>query len=208
MSSPIKASQRALSKKNESKYVTKLQVQNMLKSVNPIVDMKYVDASLGSYQPTYSYGAISSLVVPVQGTSRNQRIGDVVKYKYLHVRGQFYGAVSHICRMILFTWTPITTPSGSDILDATYINTFRAPFAPYNYEQKQNYHILLDKTHMVSATGAQNDPFDYSLKLKNVARFTTGSSVCSYKIYGLWVQDGIVTLGTYDMVFRAYFEDE
>jgi len=180
----------------------------MIKSLTPIAELKYVDASFASYQPTYSFGAISGITMPSAGTSRSSRVGDVVRWKRMEVHGQFYGAVSHICRMIVFLWKPTTTPTGDLILDSQYAGTFRAPFAPYNLNEKQNYQILSDKFLKISATGEQNDIFKLDLNLKAVAKFQSSSSTGTFKPYFFFVQDGVVTLGTIDMTVKLYFTDE
>lgn len=180
----------------------------MIRSITPVAEMKYIDTSFGSYVPTYSFGAISSFTTPGVGTGRSNRIGDVIKYKRLEVRGQYYGAVSHMVRMIIFHWKPNTTASGADVLDSTYVNTFRAPFAPYNFNQKDSFQILLDTHFVISATGKQNDIFKFDLKLKGVSKFDASASTGTNRIYGLWVSDGVVTLGTLDMVFRVHYVDD
>lgn len=180
----------------------------MIKSINPVEDDKYADSSFTSYQPTYTYAFISGITYPAQGTNRNQRVGDSIRIKKLQVKGQFYGAVTHLARMIIFIWKPISTPTGSEILDSSYAGTFRAPFSPFNFENRSNFKILLDKTHTISESGRQQEYFNYDINMNTVTKFNTGSSTGTNKLYFFWVADGIVTLGTYDLTIRFFFEDE
>jgi hypothetical protein len=196
------------SKKEQKSLVTKEQVQNMIRSVTPIIEQKYTDSVWSSYQPTYSFGGLSAITVPAQGTTRSTRVGDVLRWKSIEVRGQYYGAVSHVVRVILFSWHPATTPTGGDVLDGTYASSFRAPFAPYNITNKDMYSVYYDKMFQVSASGSQNDPIKFSKKVNIPSKFATGSSTGTNLLYILMIQDGVVTLGTIDMVVRCHFVDE
>lgn len=192
--------------KKSTELVTKQQVMSMIKQP---LDVKYVDTSATSYIPTYSYGAISSLTLPSQGTSVNQRVGDKIRLRNMEVKGQLYGAVSHICRIIFFLWKPNTTPSGSEILDSAYVSTFRAPFAPYNYPTKDNFIILDDFVETISATGLQNAVFHRNIDLKSrQITFGSGGGTGTFRPYWLMVADGVITLGTIDIVIRLHYYDD
>lgn len=196
-------------KNTKPKPVTKEQVQNMIRSITPVVEQKYTDSVWSSYQPTYSFGGLAAITIPGQGTSRSTRVGDIFRWKKIELRGQYYGAVSHIVRMIVFAWHPASTPTGGLVLDGTYASSFRAPFAPYNLTAKDQYSILFDTTFKISATGSQQQVFHLKKKMDTVAKYDTGSTtVGTNALYVLMVQDGITTLGTIDMVLRMHFVDE
>jgi len=197
-------------KKKATTKVSKTVKSYVKKTLASGIENKYIDAVYSSYQPTYSYGFISFLAFPgTQGPGISQRIGNAIKPTKISFRGQYYGGNTHILRMIVFRWHPNTAPTGALVLENVYASTFRAPFTPYNYENRGMYTILKDKTYNLSAGGPNNVLINFDLKGKKLAQVKwdqAGANV-SNGVYVIMIQDGVVTLNTVDMVVRTWYED-
>jgi len=197
-------------KRTYKKKVSKVVKQYVKRTLAARTEDKFVDTLWSALTPSYSYAALSAVTMPAQGTTNETRIGDRIRPTKLQIRGSYYGANSHLLRLIFFRWHPNTTPTGANVLDNTYVSSFRAPFAPYEDSTKPMYTILKDKTMALSATGNNVHPFKFTISRKKLANmdFTAGSStVGTNLIFCLMVQDGFATLNTIDMVGRLWFED-
>jgi len=219
-----KGSRKYMRKPKVSKNLTRAIKQVVKKSVETKIINVPDSASLGlTNTKNRVYGALSGLqylafdifkvnqgVNDATTLGSGNRIGDKIRPMYLQFKGQMYGGNSHVLRVIVFRWHPTTTPTGAQILDNTYVSTFRAPFAPYEESSKDMYTILKDKYFTLSAAGDQNKIIKFTISRKKMAimNFTSGSSsVGSNLIYVLMCQDGVVTLNTIDMVARLVYQD-
>lgn len=196
-------------KKDEPKPVSKSVKNYVKKTIASTIEDKYVDSVYSTYQPTTSYNFLTQLTPPAQGLASNQRIGDKIRPTKIQVKGQMYGANSHVIRMIIFRWHANTVPVGTQILDGVYVTTNRAPFAPYADSTRSMYTILKDKMLICSAAGVQNVPFQFTVGRKKLANveFAPASATGTQLIYVLMVQDGVITLDTIDCVMRLWYED-
>ncbi len=193
---------------SDKEKVTKQQVRSMITSIQPPRELKYVNTSFSAYIPTFDGTSISALTSPTQGTSRLNRVGDIIRPKRIEIRGRLSGSVTRVCRMILFLWKPSSTPTGASVVSSLDFSTSRAPFAPYNQELQDNYVILIDQMHQISATGNQQFLFDHEIKMKHPVKYDPGTSVGTFKPYLLWLSDLSPSAVTYDLTVRMFFMDD
>jgi len=198
-------------KRTYKKKVSKTVKQYVKRTLAARIEDKYTDSVYAAYAPTYTYNLwVTAITMPTVGTSDNERIGDKIRPTKLQVCGQMYGVnISHIIKMIFFRWHPNTTPTGNDIMDSTYTGTARAPWAPYNHNQRASYTVLKVKQLQISSTGTQNQTFKFNISRKKLAniQFASGGATGTNLMYVLMIQDGFATLGSIDMVARLWYED-
>lgn len=144
---------------------------------------------------------VVDLFKPTQGTTDNQRIGDSVMLKNLHLKYHLFGDASsaraNIVRIILFQWKENTTPTASHILKDT--SAGNSLVSPYENDNRLLRNILHDKRYVIGPTaGAYNGITSsfapggalssaFITKLIKKVQFDAGSTSGSNKLYMLAV---------------------
>jgi len=124
--------------KSGTEKVTMKEVKKAIKQHDAVVvEPKFCD---DAYTTAFPYalgyeGMIWKILMPVQGTGDQQRIGDHIIVKNIHIEGCVlaYPGTSNIIRLILFKWHPddgADPPAAATFLDSTgsMLSTSLAPF--------------------------------------------------------------------------------
>lgn len=137
--------------KGKKKGASKKQVLNVVMGA---AEKKYYSLAVDAVAVD-SAGTVTDLTPIPQGVTVNSRVGDSLYMTSLEFNYQTVGAlgtdnnrVSYI-RVILFQWYPSSTPSASNILLTTGVNSI---IAPYNHDKRFEFKILYDKTHTMFNT--------------------------------------------------------
>lgn len=123
-----------------------------------VVETKFCDASITPTFPnSLGYeGAVYPLTLPVLGTDDNQRSGDDIFLKSLHLNFIVQGLpnTTNVTRLIVFVWHPdnyVDYPVAATLMDTlgSMLATSSAPFQlehPPNGVLRNKYTVLYDKT--------------------------------------------------------------
>lgn len=201
-------------KANNKALVTKQQVKAMLDStLKENMELKYYDTSDSATGIGFS-GFASSLCTPAQGDTDTTRDGDRIHIErvWFHY-GWSNGDNTNVVRVILFQWFPNSAPAVSDIL--LHTGSAQAPWSDFNWDNRQEYKILYDKTWYLSAYyngGAKVKGLSKPLIIKNGFRrnlqFQAGATTGTNQIYKLILSDsGAVPNPLFNSWSRIEFTD-
>lgn len=167
-----------------------------------------------------STGLTYNLIIPGQGDSDQQRVGDEiicgsVKGNYQITLNAGTGTPFTLVRVIIFQWYGVTTPTINNILSTT---VGAAPFHPWNTDQAPSYKILLNRLHTVKAFIRDHTSATYhgvtvrGFKVKPPRKkihFQAGGTNGSNKLYICIVSDEIITANEPNMYisFKGTFAD-
>jgi hypothetical protein len=168
---------------------------------------KFIDTQ-ATATPAYNQGPFS-MVLPIQGVTDSNRIGDTIRLTKISCRVYLNGINTHLMRLIIFRWHPLSisqAPTAALILQS--ISATYAPLSPYMFDTKPLFSVLYDKTWpMDSYHGTYVEEF--SLRANWVTKFNTNSATDAIdSVFILYLQDGTLTLNTITLDFRLFYHDE
>lgn len=142
----------------------------------------------------------ASLLQPAQGDAFNERIGDVVNYESVSIRGSLVVAsTTNTIRLVLLKWkvdNSVEAPTYASIMDSGsfYINSANAPNADiiFNKAEKEKFTILYDRTWQLDQT-RNSVAFHIDRKVKGKCYFNTAALTSSHNLYLLSISDDGVT---------------
>lgn len=146
---------------------------------------------------------------PAQGAGDSERIGDKISLEQIFMNVSAYipsgGDLTNYIRMIIFQWKDRTIPVGTDILvtSTDYLGL-------HNYDRRQQYNVLVDKTISLSFNGPAAKFFNINLKRKFAKQMTyVGTEVQKNGVYAYIVSDsGAVVHPVITWRSRAYYTDK
>jgi len=161
-----RTAKRVINRKFETKYINSVQ---------------YIAIQFNSTTPI-----LRAIGLPPQGTTDFQRIGDKITIKRFRFRLQLYrnqvaagvGVQSpNAVRFIMFQWKPNSVPVITDVLQGSSIYSF------YNWDNKSEYKVLLDRTAAFSQNGNAESWIKKTLyKMNTFMAFQNGSATISTNI--------------------------
>lgn len=208
---PRRRTKKVFKSKTAAKSVRKI----VKKMINKEIESKHIDASVANTVsgPT---GLLTDLTLIGQGTGDQTRIGDKLKPVSLEIRGQLLGNTAidrNLLRMIVFQWHPNSAspvPVSSDILLYT-ASAANAVLSPYQWDTRQNFTILSDKTYQLQGSASSDDYHTYfHLKLspKRVISFNAGGTTGLNKIYVLCVSDSsAINFPSIQYIYQLRYKD-
>lgn len=134
-------------------------------------------------------GVIQDLSAVPQGDTDTSRDGDTIFATSVQIRGLVNVADSHNqYRVIIFQWTPSTTPVIADILN---LSTGHHTRSMYETDKANEYKILYDRVFlMVSSSGDAVKQFNTKIRLsRRKIQFIAGGTSGTRKVYMLVVSD-------------------
>lgn len=208
-------------RKYRSKYKSKRNLRRLGDKLSVVMgEKKYFIDQVGQ-QSVISTGniAAASLVDVPQGTADTNRDGDQItltsiqiKY-YLQISFTTATELINYVRVIYFQYFPYIGGGAPAVTDILLTADFRAP---YNHDKRFDFHILHDKTHMLTAqaTGVPNDSSIrkeefYLTKFKRrKVQFTAAGVNGSNKVWILYISDsGVIPHPLIQYYHKTNFKD-
>lgn len=167
-------------------------------------ELKYNDQSI---VPTTvsGTGSINELSVMAQGSSNNQRIGDMVKptsVKYRCTMKINAAATDTLIRMIIFRWVSEEPSTAADVLANATVQSFKSEDKRYQSE------ILVDRVYRISSVERPELFIKGSVKLNKPISYAGGGNVANRN--GIWVlftSDEAVNTPTIAYQARLFYRD-
>jgi hypothetical protein len=163
------------------------------------VERKYFDSNQAAALTTA--GVMIDLSDIPQGSSDFTRVGDEVQWVDLQVSGILNTAadgettpIPVYTRVIVFQYMPSTAASFPIIAELLQLSSGLAVFAPQQWDQRTNYHILSDRTWPISNVGDNAANFfrfviRQSGRGRRKVRFNSGSINGEQHLFALLVSD-------------------
>lgn len=206
----------------KNSYVRKLARREAYKAIAKSAEHKHADTPT-MYLAQPDYNGLSSGVAArypcfptVSGTSDETYVGTVINPTWITFRGNIEanGDTYNNIRLIVVQWNKGSGVYG-DVRDIIqYTGVVRAPFSPYNSDQKQKFRVLFDKTYTVNAdpgSGRFIVPVHFNISSKKLRKvhYTDGSgTIENGGIYLYAVSDSSnVTPPILSGYGRTYFMD-
>jgi hypothetical protein len=204
-------SNKMIKRNRESNRVMKVSIRNQL----AFKQLKYFDYyNTVSSTITIGYDPITSIP---QGATQGERVGDMIFLDHTDYTIHYTTAnadIFNIARVIVFQWNP---PSGSLAPGTTSIledpNTFGV-HSPYNYEGRQDYRILYDRSFALSGVASAptiNSNIIVRGSINNNYRrvvFNSGTISGTHKTYFLHLSDSSVAPNPALIIqFRTFYYD-
>lgn len=168
------------------------QLSKVKKIVYQDIEHRWIDDMSFTFQIPGAGGDVIPLGFEniVQGDNTNNRTGNKITLKKIHLKGQVFVADTHnFFRLMLVMVNPlnqIVVPS--DILQPDATTTNPTIYSPYRKESKIKYRVLLDKTYKLQQQAAGSVypeiiNFDMSYKWPKGKSITYNQSGASQPIY-------------------------
>lgn len=174
-----------------SRYVTK----GYLKAIVGVPESKWLNTTQGTLGPlavANNFNFTYNLNNVPQGTTQNQRIGDVISNKSLHIRLDIArAAVDSLVRVIVFWYKDGSNPLASNpiplpsVIAGNLLETASYQ-SPVNKDQGGSYWIKFDKTYSIAAGQTQLVVDEIWRKLKCQTEFVS-DTVSAQTSNGLYI---------------------
>lgn len=124
------------------------------------------------------------------GNADNQRIGEWITPKSLHIKGCFsYGDSTNICRLIVMQYKASGSNPTLDVVLHS-VGNVRAPFSPYADSYRSSFRVLYDRTFLLNNQSRPQAMFNIKLnKLRKIKIVGDGDDVHYGGIYVLALSD-------------------
>lgn len=204
-------------KKKTLAPVQKKAVSNMIKraldnAIEDKVSSDYITGNIGVAGQVLAFGD------PTLGTSIDDRIGNTITVKSVEIRGSITRGVTtgvnenNFCRMVIFQWRSMapTSPVVTDILSLNAASTNIDESSLYITTLNKAYHILYDRTFILSANG-DNYAEKFHIKLKRFIKKVEYNSATT-KGYNqfhmiLWSDSTVANHPYWNIQSKILFED-
>lgn len=139
---------RVYRKKTATSKLTKI-VKSQIQKYNHVETKNFDQYSSTTIS---SLGYIVNITDIVQGTSSNERIGNVVSLKSLELRAYFTSTNFNLAPwysirfVVVLDKMGMNAPTVAEIFEPVYLNTGYAPLATINENYRARFRILSDKT--------------------------------------------------------------
>jgi hypothetical protein len=198
----------------------KKQVRKVVKkAINNVVELKYFDIVANAVAISNSTTTFQNLFFPAQGGTDSERNADAVtlsgmRFRYQVRNNSLVSAFVQTMRVLIFQWHPsgaIAVPTPSNL----FLNGASGSIditSPMNHDNRQQYHVLYDRTHVMLANTNYGSYFvDKKLSFKMIQKkvqFTAGSTNGTNQIYLYYVSD-IPSLNppTFTGSFKTWYRD-
>jgi len=194
---------------NRSSMLGKLAPSQLAQVRRLIKNEKEVKHCLGFFTGSPSYaGTMNQILIPAQGVSSQQRIGDEIENCSLTLRGTVQGVNMHQFRIIAFQYLSdnATAPLISDVLVPGLVGSFYITSSPYNPDSNSKIKILADKSFCLDGYN-QIKQFKMTAKCRNIEYETGSATQAKNALYLLTIQDGTVSLNTIYITTEFKFTD-
>lgn len=190
----------------------------VVKQIRKDIETKFYDRTvtvLGTPDAVPSTGTPYVLTTPAQGTTDQNRVGDKVRVRGLHVKGQFaIGDVNQSIRLIIMQYkqaTNLHAAAVTELLQSAYVGTTAAPYAPFAHDYKHIYTPLYDRTWYMDSVAQPVVNFELRVPMKYVKReiaYQAASTDAINHIYLVAISDSTAVVHpTINFISRFFYDD-
>lgn len=188
---------------------------NIMKSVKQLPEPKNHYSSAAEANIDYN-GSGWVLFNPAQGDTSQTREGDRCTQTHVSIRGRVVGATTaagyNSIRIIVFFWKADTgerTPAMDDILQASYLASANAPYAPRVVGQSaKDIQVISDRIYDVSADTNKSQSFHINRKLNKKCYFNATATTGQNQLYMFAISDdGVTAYPRMSFVSNVVFKD-
>lgn len=190
----------------------------VVKQIRKDIETKFYDkgtAVLGTPDAVPATGTPYVLTTPIQGNTDQNRVGDKVRIRGLHVKGQFaIGDTSQSIRLTIMQYkqaTNLHAAAVNELYQSAYVNTTAAPYAPFTHDYKHIYTPIWDKTWYLDTVAQPIINFEVKIPMKYVKReiaFQAGSTDAINHLYLVAISDSTaVAHPTINFISRFFYDD-
>jgi len=158
-------------------------------------ELKHLDVNSGGYISGVSYaGTITALSAVGQGVAGNQRVGDAISVRGVHIQAAAYAqGSSEFIRFIAFQWnmpSSIGAPTAANVLQNVGV-TAQTIACPYDFTSAEQgrLNVLADFTLRAASSASTPDLHRVTWQGELTVNFDAGSTTASGQIYLLAISD-------------------